>query len=408
MGLAVIGALLGQGVVRAQCCGGAPCCGGVTPSPVGAARMPEPMPCAAMPNLIEGPITPGQAPPGPPPELSLPANHTGAFQCDNYAEEFACYVGIGGVAWQRSKMGHLPLAVLDQQAPPHTGLDTGALPPHNSPVLLDAAQVSEHYNLAPALTFGVDWGAQEFLEVSAWYLPQNHGQANAVRRGEVDGLFGSQTPFGFSGDNGMWLQADIMTVRRESTTGNIEANYRRDNPALLGSELLLGLRFMYIDETFQYYTGDDDLTFRSVQGLPDPRREAFYTVRGLNRLVIPQAGFEWDYLIWKFISFGVQGKAGFGADFVQETHTLTRGDGFVGFRNVRNEILPTGLVEFGAWLEIGNTERFRFRVGYEALYLLGICMPEDGFSYNLRVHDTLNNHGSCLYQGPMLELQFLF
>src|SRR5262249_43074988 len=46
------------------------------PSPVGAARIPEPLPCgptAPVPNLVPGPLNPLDAPKGPPDCLSLPA-----------------------------------------------------------------------------------------------------------------------------------------------------------------------------------------------------------------------------------------------------------------------------------------------------------------------------------------------
>ena len=54
------------------------------PSPVGATRMLEPLRYVPgpQPNLVPGPVTPAIAPVGPPPSLSLPENHTSAFQCE--------------------------------------------------------------------------------------------------------------------------------------------------------------------------------------------------------------------------------------------------------------------------------------------------------------------------------------
>jgi hypothetical protein len=404
MGLAVIAGMLGHSAVQAQ-----QCCGGVTPTPVGAARMPEPLPCGtAIPNLKEGPISPDQAPMGPPPELSLPDNHSGAFQCEEFAPECAAYLHLGAMGLMRQRLGSLPIAVLDQQAPPFTGLDTGVVPPRGAPVVLNANQISENFQPIPTLTVGVTWCGQNSLEVTGWYMPSNRSQAVAALPGRLDALFGGQTPFGFSGDNGMWLQDDVVTIQRETQLINAEVNYRRDNVAIEGCELILGARFIDWDETLKWYTGDDDLTFHSALGAPDPKREATYLVRGNNRLALLQAGFDWEHPVWKFLTFGMQGKAGAGADFAEQTHTLTRGDGFVGFHNVRNEILFSQVYDVSMWFDFYFTERCKLRAGYQVLYMMGITVPEDGVNYNLKVQDTFNRNGSVFYSGPMIELQFLF
>src|SRR5262245_31039469 len=97
----------------AQCCG--PCCGGLMPTPYGAARCPEPIPCA--PNLMPGPLPPQLAPPGPPACLDLPENHNSAFQCEEFVRDCGVYVSLGVIALQREKMGHQPLAVADPGTP---------------------------------------------------------------------------------------------------------------------------------------------------------------------------------------------------------------------------------------------------------------------------------------------------
>src|SRR5262249_17797501 len=68
------------------------------PSPVGAARMPEPLsyvPKQPPPDVRPGPITPDVAPMGPSPDLSLPANHLSAFQCETYPTEEAFFASVG-------------------------------------------------------------------------------------------------------------------------------------------------------------------------------------------------------------------------------------------------------------------------------------------------------------------------
>src|SRR5690606_33284142 len=53
------------------------------------------------PPLIPGPITPQMAPLGPPPSLSLPANHTSAFDREKCPPEEAFFASIGIQGLQR-------------------------------------------------------------------------------------------------------------------------------------------------------------------------------------------------------------------------------------------------------------------------------------------------------------------
>ena len=82
------------------------------PSPVGAARMIEPLGYKAEPQpaLVPGPLTPQVAPPGPPDCLALPASHSSAFQDENYTTESACFAAAGMVGLQRYHTGNLPVA----------------------------------------------------------------------------------------------------------------------------------------------------------------------------------------------------------------------------------------------------------------------------------------------------------
>jgi hypothetical protein len=121
----------------------------VLPNPIGPARMPEPLPEGKAPeppqeNLVPGPITPQQAPPGPDSELSLPGNHTSAFQCENFPTEEACYAGLGALGLLRQKQGSGAISVFDPN-----GIKNGSPPPPN-------AQVLENYkNLNQQMQVGV-------------------------------------------------------------------------------------------------------------------------------------------------------------------------------------------------------------------------------------------------------------
>src|SRR5262249_264934 len=117
--------------------------GGSAPNPLGPARIPEPMPCAPAgePNLIPGPISPLAAPPGPPACLSLPAGHSGAFQCENFVPDQGVYFHVGTQGLMRQRLGSLPVAVLDP-----INLDTGIAPRPGRPVIQTLDSVSEVQN----------------------------------------------------------------------------------------------------------------------------------------------------------------------------------------------------------------------------------------------------------------------
>src|SRR4051812_19161677 len=76
------------------------------PSPVGATRMPEPLRYdpEPQPALVPGPINPLIAPAGPPDSLSLPADHTSAFQLEHYPIEDRCYAHLGATALKRWRL----------------------------------------------------------------------------------------------------------------------------------------------------------------------------------------------------------------------------------------------------------------------------------------------------------------
>ncbi len=364
------------------------------------------------PNLVPGPLTPEQAPPGPGPELSLPAGHSSAFQAENYAIESAFYTSIGTQAWQRDRMGHQPIAVMDQQYArlaalgfpvPATGRDTGNPSPSLAPVILDSHDVSETYVFGPKLTIGYICNGECAFEISGWYTPSSSHSASTVAPGLVDGLF-SGNPFGFTADNGLWLQADAMSVTRTSQTGNIEANFRMTNPGIRDWELILGMRFFDLDETLDILANDDGLT----SGF-DPRRIATYTARTQNRLAALQIGTEYGFLVLPWLSFGGTAKWAPGANFTESNVSLTRGDGFIGFNQSSNHIQFSQIFEAGFWFDVHFTERARMRAGYNAMWLLGASVAQDAIDFNLNVpYPNHNTNGSIFWHGPQIELQFLF
>jgi hypothetical protein len=400
MGAAVVAGWLGLGAAApAQ----------YLPSPVGAARvMPEPLPCgtppAPAPNLVPGPVSNAAAPPGPCDQLSLPANHASAFQCENFPPECACYASIGAMALQRQQLGAGAIAVFDNFS---NRLDTGLSALPNAPV------AERFKDLVPQMSPGVRGTVgylfnDQAVELSAFYIFQNSVSQLVDDPGNIDAFF-VHPPLGFEGDNGLWLQADRVSSTFQSELFNGELNYRCWNVGISGLEFLAGVRYMDEREKLSIFTSDDDLTLQQVGRPTDPKRDATYSVLARNHILAPQVGVDYTAPLFCWLSFGFDGKAGVGPNWANTTTVLQRGDGFVGINEHHNHLSASQVYEAGFFLDFHVLERLRLRGGYQAFWLVDVTTSQDQIDFNLANKSGTQNHtGSIFYHGPMVELQFLF
>ncbi len=370
------------------------------PIPVGAAQAPAPDP---EPNLVPGPLTPQLAPEGPPDCLSLPADGTGAFPCKNVELDSGTYFHIGALMWRRQESGSGVIAVQDPQ-----NLDTGTPPPAGASVLQRFNNIDPGYNAGITATLGALWNGNECLEATVFYTFQGRNTSSITDPGRIDSFF-VNPPLGFEGDNGMFLQDDRLSTTLTSQLWGAEVNYRYADPALSEAELLLGVRYLDLFEKLGSTFDDDGVTFPMTNGLPDPTRVAAYSVQTENRFVGPQLGFEWGHRVGKFFTMGLTAKAALGADFAHLNRSLTRGDGLVGFDGNRSTVQFSEVYEGGAFIDFHVLDRARIRLAYNALWLIHMANVVDQYDFNLQNTNQLDKRsGNILYQGPVLEFQFLF
>jgi hypothetical protein len=401
MGAVLIAGLLIPASVQAQIS---------APSVVGAARIPDPIPCSGPePNVVPGPLTARQAPPGPPDCLSLSSTHSSAFQCEYCAPECAVYAHLGAIALTRAHLGTIPLVVEDPQNRDIGNLAFGLANPFQKlPVVLDAKTIPEAYTAGAQATLGILYNDQA-VEVTGFYIPDH--TRNADRRGPNgrNDVLVSGDRFGFTGDNGLWLQADSVRASLGGQLANGEINFRCNNIGIQQAELIVGARYVYYDESFRLFTDDDGLTFPDILGRPDPKRQATISARALNQIIAPQCGVEYGFLVCPWLSFGGTGKVALGADNIHTTYTLTRGDGFIGFVGRRNDVVFSQVYDANLWFDLHLAERIRVRAAYNAFFMSDIQPAAQIFDMNLQ--DTVGRkytHGSVFYHGPSLEFQFLF
>ncbi len=406
------------------------------PSPVGAARMPEPIPCGPaasspppQPNLIPGPVTPDLAPMGPPDCLSLPADHTSAFQCENFVDETHCYFSAGMQWLDRQRLGDGQVAALSPDVHPLIQVvkttvnvaatdialvlnrpEFAALPAlareavirtvrigsneidrlskdPNLPSLVPATSrspVLQQFNnvvlqMDPGVrgTIGYMWNNDSAIEYTSYYIFKDTRNATKDMPNRVDGLF-FNPPAGFGpvgpilGDHGLWLDADKVRTSFGSTFWNNEVNFRRCNAGIEGVEMIVGMRYVQEQEDLAIFTG------RNL-----PIFQATYGVHTQNNIVAPQFGGEYTFPVTRYWTFGVWGKGAWGANFIDGEVKLTRGDGVVGFDSTRAATNFAQIYDIGAFTDVHILERFRVRFGYNAVWLTGIAAAVDQVQYDL-------------------------
>jgi hypothetical protein len=384
-----------------------------------AAAVPEPTPISAIagPGMAGAPMAdPGMAGPGGAAggghDLSLPADLPNAWECGGSKNGCAVYFGLGYMGLQRQRLGHVEAAVLDSAA---GGIDTGDPPPRNAPQALTYNDIDMRLTNGVRTTLGLHWG-NEAIEASGFYLGESNSAKLIASHGAFDTFFNvngapssAVFPLGFEGDNGMWLQADVIRLSLQTALGSGEVNYRVWFGPESDFSASIGVRYLDIYERFSFYTGDDDVTVRDINNNPDPTLEATYAVTTHNRILAPQLGFEWNRPIGCWFAFTMDFKGAWGANFLDVNTILKRGDGFVGFTGHRSQTIFSHLYELGFFLNFRLMDNARIKAGYDMLWAVDVAEATGQLNFNLA--DTAphtNNHGSIFYGGPVVELQLVF
>jgi hypothetical protein len=421
---------------------------GMYPSPLGAARMPRPYsptdpPPPPSPNLVPGPISPEAAPMGPPDCLSLPANHTGAFQCDEYVQDQGFYCDIGPMALQRNHLGGGDIAVYNARA---FGIPTGSIIPNPflppSPGLASALtfnSVSPPLSLGIKGTLGYRWQNQA-VEFSSFYVWENDVSAAANQPFALDTLF-YNPPYAFIGE-GMFRDSNTVSMNYGSSLFNAEANYRRWNSAFQGLDFILGARYVRENDILNISsTGTALFNNANALGLQSPGNNTInYMVLAHNNIAVPQIGLEWHLPIFKWLTLSLLGKAGWGVNYLTTDVNLTRSDGLTAFNTTRSATVFAQVYQLGAFADINLLEKLQLRLGYTAFWLEGVAAANDQVDFNLQgvqsraslpasvlqnflqtgnlkqifgaenayPHGNVNNNGSMIFFGPQVLLRYVF
>jgi hypothetical protein len=324
--------------------------------------------------------------------MSLPANHTSAFQCEECGPDCGLYFHIGPVALQRQVIGHGTIAFFDPQ-----GTQTGQAI-FQSPVL-SFQDLTQPMRWGIGGTFGYFWNGQS-IEGSGFLLFNNSKSKTLTATNGLDLPF-VNPPAGFGGNNGfLFLQNNSVQYSFRSNLASAEINYRYSSQAVREAELIMGVRYIDQREQIGLSTNQDG---QSVD-------QALYQIWTRNHMILPQIGFEYNHELGKYFTFGAVAKTGLGPNLAQIRTRLTRGDGLLGF-----DFQSTGVTYFsqsydlGAFVDFNVLERCHLRFGYNALWLVGAALAVDQFNFDLSTTGNANSkNGTVFYHGPSMEFQFFF
>ncbi len=383
-----------------------------SPSPVGAARIPDPLRYdpGPQPNLIPGPITPQLAPAGPGPDLDLNARHSNAFPVEKWSVEESVFFHVGIQGLRRQRVEPLPIVYGDVGIP----FDFVPRTPATLPTLGSANQANPASGVGPRATLGYLMG-NHGVELTGFYQPEIEQTRFYQSQGRLTADFsqaGGRPLPGFEGNgNSIWEKADQATISFRSILAGAEANYRMWNGGLNQLELILGIRYMYLQERLGIFFNDDGLT-RNGFGQSNPAFAATYETQVQTQFAGLQVGTEYSYQVP--YTLGVvwlhgMGKAAFGANYINRTLSLRRADGRVGFNVRDDQIQGGGLFDIQAGLDFHLMDKFRLRCAYQAFWLTGTTTPTAQVDTRLDQQGTKDyGYKTIMYHGPQLELWFLF
>ena len=225
------------------------------PGPPGPGAMPDPVPTGqnTLPPAVMGPLDPWMAPQGPPGGMELPANLPNAF-VEDYPGHYVFYTHAGAMALKRQKLGHTPIALINPGVPAGA-LKGGSADDDDELIPLDTGDFVRPIGTAEkALDFNqvrpnMAWGYRAHgveidntaVEITGFYLPEDETVIGVVDPSRLDLLF-VNFPLGFEGNNGLFLQADSVTVTYQQTMYDLELNYKMWDRIFDGIQLVVGLR----------------------------------------------------------------------------------------------------------------------------------------------------------------------
>jgi len=185
----------------------------------------------------------------------------------------------------------------------------------------------------------------------------------------------------------------------ESTLHNAELNRRWWDWDTMSC--LIGLRYVNIDEEFNFYSRDP---------LPAPD-EGLFTVETTNRLVGPQCGVDFLQTLGPggYLQLNFRSKLGAYANFAEGDVRLVNA-GIQELNNDDTEVQFAALWELGFLGRLQLTRHLSVRGGYEAWYVYGVALAEGQTVFPLSVNTgtSLTSDNDTWYHGATVGIDVVW
>jgi hypothetical protein len=297
---------------------------------------------------------------------------------------------------------------LMRQRPGHTEV---ALREDTRREVLDTHDIDPEMNWGGRFTFGYLYD-DAALEFTGFYVPEattTVGLANVLTPGNFSSFF-THPPARFQGPDGLGLftRTDSIALSLQTMMADAELNYRWWSRAFSGFEGIFGFRYVEYQERARI-AADRGLALAELIGITDRALQANYTSRVHNHMLMSQFGYEWTCPLACWLDAYVIAKFAFGADDVDITKKLARGDGAFIELDHHSHWTFTGLYEINAGFDIVEFDKVKLRAGYAFMWLVHMDQALQQINYNLATSSGQHNdNGSVFFHGPIIELQILF
>lgn len=278
-----------------------------------------------------------------------------------------------------------------------------------------------------------------FVEFSYWGLNgwRDEATVSGTRTSSEDGaetmeygtLYSQYALVGTSLDG--FDRADFQTTRYSSYNHNFELNgrisprgrndrlvlhpngkWRRECQPGTYMSYLYGVRFMQIDETFQFHSEGTTLTYDTASGqLIDTKTyTGDYDVSTHNNLLGIQIGADMTFRKCRW-SWGIRSKLTPClnlSDQVSQIHAdmATQPDFSRRLAETKHEAALLG--------EVGFTATYKFRpnlmgrASYDIIWVTGLALAPEQLQFNTNPVNQINTNGMICYQGLSLSLEWLW
>jgi hypothetical protein len=202
----------------------------------------------------------------------------------------------------------------------------------------------------------------------------------------------------------------LASISYDTTLNNLEFNLRRwilVDPCRLQASVLVGGRYMVIDESFFYYT---------ESAVPDPDGATnSVTTNTENRMLGVQLGAMFEFRIDPGWWIDCEIKGAFFDNAAGQTTTFVH-HGIPDYENAlprqRDEHISSYALDLRLTATVLVTPRLAVRGGYQALWLDGLALASDNMSGDVDVLTdgpaTLVKNGKVTYHGPHLGLSWVW